>query len=237
MEFSIEQRLRAIELSIGNVDAIDKENQQDVSQRINAINDSIFSDQKRENGNPPLATSTATTLESDLIECQNLYNELDPSCLLLESSVSLNKKGDGSLSVNNISAPHVYRRQEVLARSEELKDALEKISQMRDSLLVSNPRLSKHLQEKMKSENGNILSADRLIAEAPVFSSDAYGFASNSATLNRLSGVSNRVLEANEKAEILTKRFDSILDCYYKIINLVNEKMILTNECLQDLNA
>lgn len=255
MALSLDERLTSLEVSLGSISLTSQTHQKDVTSRIDSLLTSTTNllNSQRQKQNAKSFSSSSAPLESDIAECRKLYRKLDPSCLMLASTETSSSRGPIS-SVS--SPPHVYRRQEVLARSEDLRVALEQLAQMRDLLLISNPSLAKRLQvKKLEVANssggggaggdlvgdvvvgGDGASIDRVIMEAPILASPVFGYASDPVNVERLERVASRVLDVNQKADELACRFDSLLDRYYTIVNLVNEKNVLVQDHLRDLEA
>jgi len=253
MALSLDERLTSLEVSLGSISLTSQSPQKDITSRINSVlisTSNLLNSQRQKQNAKSFSSSSA---ESDIAECRKLYRNLDPSCLMLTSTETSNNRG----RISSVSSPpHVYRLQEVLARSEDLRVALERLAQMRDLLLISNPNLAKRLQVKKPEAagvNGGVgaggdlvgdvvvggdgESIDRVIMEAPIFASPVFWLGTDAANAERLKSVATRVFDINQKADELAGRFDSLLDRYYTIVNLVNEKTVLVHDHLRDLEA
>lgn len=153
-----------------------------------------------------------SSLASKLRECDKIAQELSPSGLLLTVDTAT-------------SSASVHRKQEILARYEELQNAFESLEKIRDMLLISNPSLAK------QSDSGgeNQLSADYIMS-APILSSSSFAFASDPKNEERLKMLTHDVWDARERSYNLSKRVDALVDRYYSVMDAVNEKMVLLQE-------
>lgn len=212
MTSSVEKRLRSIEASLGITDGrvsngkdAGKNNGRDISDRVDSLLSSTNSLLDNSSRHPNVA--------SDIQTCHKMARELSPAGLLL-ATASVD-------SVNASSGVFVYRRQEILARFEELQDALETMARIKDLLLVSNPSLAKELQNK---NSGERISLDH-ITSAPILASPSYTFASNPTNKERLEALADGVIEVNDRSTALVQKVDFMVDRYYTAINAINEKL------------
>jgi len=208
---SIEDRILSLEVSFG-VSASNASVKKDVVEtRVQSLLDSTRA-----------LSSKDHNLNMD--KCNALARELDPSGLLLATNVA---SGSHSNTV-----PYIFRRQEILARSQELKRCLEQLGEIRNLLLISNPSLAKQLNDN----NNNKLSIEHVVS-APIVSSPSFSFASDSVIKQRLDCVTSTMLAMNERVEILTQKSESFIEQYYKIMAAVSEKMVLLEESLNILEG
>jgi len=135
-------------------------------------------------------------------------------------------------------APLIYRRQEVLARSAELERALEQLGSMRDLLCLSNPSLMKEIQKtnanlQSNSNSSSSSSSSSLldhVSNAPIISSPSFTFATEEENKKRLEDVTAKVIGIHDKAEKLSRKCDDIINVYYKLMTAVNEKLVLYHD-------
>lgn len=123
-------------------------------------------------------------------------------------------------------------------RSDDLQIALERLAQVRDLLLVSNPGLAKRLSLNVDEGVGLVGDApsiERAVVEAPILSSPVFRYASDPKNVERLEQSKKRIYAAELRAGDIAERFDSLLDRYYTIVGLVNEKTVLLRDHLRDL--
>ena len=170
------------------------------------------------------------SLQSELDSCENLAKTLCPSGLLLASSNNPTDVSEG---------PLFYRRQEILARWEDLQYALHTLAEIRDLMLRSYPQLTKALQENQQRQqsaaaaNAYPSNIQQLILSAPIISSATFDFASESKNIDRLFMVTQRFSELDERVNNLTQRADDLIERYYSIMSIVNDKFTLA---IEDLN-
>jgi len=216
MTSSIEKRLRSIEASLGITDGrklngkdAGKKNDRGISDRVDSLLSSTHNllDKSSPHGHANVA--------SDIQTCHKMARELAPAGLLL-ATASID-------SVNASSGVFVYRRQEILARFEELQDALETMARIKDMLLVSNPSLAKELQKK-NSSSGERISLDHIVS-APILASPSYTFASNPTNVERLEALADDVIDVNDRSTALVEKVDGMVDRYYTAINEINETL------------
>ena len=175
--------------------------------------------------------SSSNILEEDLDGLINLNN--------LEQSIFLASAVSNDINSNN-SKPLVYRKHELLARSEELQNALEEIATIRDLLCVSNPKLTKELQhsntaifpkqkQQQLSRSQKRISIES-VTNAPIIISPPYMFAEQRDNQDKLKELSERIERINDRVVNVTAKCDAVIGTYYNLISAVNEKLILRQE-------
>ena len=168
------------------------------------------------------------SLQTELSNCENLAKNLDPSGLMLACS---NNPSDVSESA------FIFRRQELLARCEDLHYGFQTLAEIRDLLLRSYPQLTKAIQERQQnlspSPSSYASNIEQLILTAPIISSSAFEFSSDPIHADRLETVTTNIMELYERASNLIQKADDLIERYYSIMAVVNEKLGL----LMDENA
>jgi hypothetical protein len=169
------------------------------------------------------------SLQSELSTCENLAKSLEPSGLLLASSNNPTDISEGAF---------IYRRQEILARCQDLQYAFHTLADIRDLIQRSYPQLTKAIQEQQQTTLSTTPSSyasniHQLILSAPVISSPTFEFASDSNNLDRLDRLTQSLSELYERVSHLTQRADELIQRYYSIMSLINDKFSLV---LEDLN-
>ena len=131
-------------------------------------------------------------------------------------------------------APLIYRKQEVLARSTDIERALEQLADVRDLLCLSNQNLARELQSQKSSTAGTnintaLASSSLLdhVNNAPILSSPSFTFATEDVNLTRLGGVTSKVVDINDRTDRISRKCDDLVNVYYKLISAVNEKLVL----------
>jgi hypothetical protein len=152
--------------------------------------------------------------------CSKLSQELAPSGLILNyPTMALDP------------TPLIYRKQEVLARYDQFKFALEQLAQIREYLLISNPKLAKDLQNTSEGGTKVQISLDH-IASAPIIITEGYAFASDEKNVQRLDHCIQKALIVNQKVHSLVERVDVLVERYSNAIQSINEKMALLQDDL-----
>jgi len=215
---TVEQRLNQIEATLGfenltqngsERSTSDSSYHQDVQTRLQSLLDST---------NSLLKESPNSALDITLKECDELARDLSPSGLLLKSDAATS------------SSVGVYRKEEILARFEELESTFELLANIRDLLMTSNPTLGKDLQARTsKGGKSDPISVDHIVS-APILTDSSFTFAADAVNVKRLNTLAADVLDAQERSLNLTKRVDAMLDRYYAAMTAVNEKMVLVQE-------
>jgi hypothetical protein len=223
MAASIEERLTILESELGLTSSLssgfDEEQQTslEISSRVQSLlktTSTLLQNHTTQQHNSKHSTPTIS-LERSLSECKSLAQSLDSAGLILASTSSSNDL--------YTAAPLIYRKQEVLARSQELQNALEQLANIRDLLSFSNQDLMRDLQTRKSGED---VSLDH-VANAPILASPSFTFASEDVNRNRLDDITTRVLSIHDKTNILAHKCDDLISVYYRLMSAVNEKMVL----------
>ncbi len=187
-------------------------------------------------------TSNIIPLEQTISECEKLFRSLDSSTPF-SSNVTDNASSPLSSglilmstpSSNDVytSAPLIYRKQEILARSEELERALEQLANMRDLLCLSNQNLTRELQRQKSTAGANVNTASASsslldhVSNAPILSSPSFTFATEDVNIKRLKDVTTKVVNLSDRTDKISRKCDDLVNVYYKLISAVNEKLVL----------
>lgn len=206
---NIEERLNLIESKIGlsaRVDRDDNEPETSVESRLDTLLDSIQT-KLDESSNPDISKT--------IQNCNNLAKELSPSGLLLQSEAN--------------SYSSIYRKQEILARYEELVKALDLLAKIRDVLIISNPNLSREIQANAAEGASKQVSSDNIIS-APIISDSSFTFAVDPKNEERMKGLIADVMLLKQKSIELSNKVDYMLDRYYDAMTAINEKVVLISQ-------
>ena len=152
--------------------------------------------------------------------CSKLSHELAPSGLILNYPTTVLDP-----------TPLIFRKQEVLARYDQFKFALEQLARIRDYLLISNPKLSKDLQNTSEGGTKTQISLDHIVS-APIMFTEGYAFASDEKNVQRLDDCIQKALIINQKVQSLVERVDVLVERYSNAIQSINEKMVLLQDDL-----
>ncbi len=269
---SIDRRLRYIEAALGiincdagigigiggGVDVSDEAKDTDMNVNVNMTTNVDDVHGRVENLCKSIDSQiTLSTIASNIQRCNTLANQLSPSGLLLTSCGRDGSSSSSSGNGNVNASVYVYRRQEILARYDDLRYALEQLASIRDLLLISNPSLAKELQSKKgvveggdggedviisnsdkkngMNSNMNMSSSDTTIsmdhvASAPILASPSFTFASDPKNIQKLESLATDAVDINDRSTALAQRVDDMVDRYYSILSAVNERLILMQE-------
>lgn len=206
---NIEERLNLIESKIGlsaRVDRDDNEPETSVESRLDTLLDSIQT-KLDESSNPDISKT--------IQNCNNLAKELSPSGLLLKSEAN--------------SYSSIYRKQEILARYEEVVKAIDLLAKIRDVLIISNPNLSREIQANTAEGASKQVSTDNIIS-APIISDSSFTFAVDPKNEDRMKGLIADVMLLKQKSIELSNKVDYMLDRYYDAMTAINEKVVLISQ-------
>lgn len=206
---NIEERLNLIESKIGlsaRVDRDDNEPETSVESRLDTLLDSIQT-KLDESSNPDISKT--------IQNCNNLAKELSPSGLLLKSEAN--------------SYSSIYRKQEILARYEEVVKALDLLAKIRDVLIISNPNLSREIQANAAEGASKQVSTDNIIS-APIISDSSFTFAVDPKNEDRMKGLIADVMLLKQKSIELSNKVDYMMDRYYDAMTAINEKVVLISQ-------
>lgn len=222
MTLSIDERLNKLEMTLGlSVTITDSSvSTTPIHSRVQSLVESA--DKLLPQGFPHQTQTQQqqSNLSTNLSEIQRLGRMLEPTGGILASAVS---------STNSVQDyPYIYRRQEILAQHDQLRHALEQLSSIRQWISVSNPHLTKEIQQCSSMEGKQISMAH--IVNSPIFNNAGFQFASNSNNQVRLETASKRITSLNEKALELMDHCDLLIEGYYTIIKAVNEKLLLLQD-------
>lgn len=203
---NIEERLNLIESKIGLLASDNEPKTTSVESRLDTLLDSIQT-KLDESSNPDVAKS--------IQNCNNLAKELSPSGLLLKSEAN--------------SHSSIYRKQEILARYEELVKALDLLAKIRDVLIISNPNLSREIQANAAEGTSKQVSTDNIIS-APIISDSSFTFAVDPKNEDRMRGLTADVMQLKQKSIELANKVDYMLDRYYNAMTAINEKVVFLSQ-------
>jgi DNA gyrase/topoisomerase IV subunit B len=165
-------------------------------------------------------TDIAVTLRMDALEQQ--YSSLaSPSLTSIwdESDKLLQELDPGTALTyqQQIAAPILYRRQEVLACADDLKASLDELSQISNFLLIGQDHQESQTKAQLKEHQ---------VTQAPIL----VGTIVSKELQLRLSAVEATVANIQNRAEQAAARLDAMLSQYYSAISIASEKLVLADE-------
>ena len=188
---SIETRLRALEAALQGSTGTSEANKP-VS-RIHALEAKLDSLAKNQQGD--------STLKQLWDESDKLMRELHPGSALTHQQ--------------QIAAPILYRRQEVLASAESLQRNMEQVREILTLLSIGQPQI---IGEEPVSEMQVIRAP--IVETAPPSTQDQ----------ERLRKLELSLHETHQKLESMTKRMDKVVVGYKSLVKAVAQKMVLASE-------
>ena len=188
---SIETRLRALEAALQGSTGT-SEADKPVS-RIHALEAKLDSLAKNQQGD--------STLKQLWDESDKLMRELHPGSALTHQQ--------------QIAAPILYRRQEVLASAESLQRNMEQVREILTLLSIGQPQI---IGEEPVSELQVIRAP--ILETAPPSTQDQ----------ERLRKLELSLHETHQKLESMTKRMDKVVVGYKSLVKAVAQKMVLASE-------
>jgi hypothetical protein len=154
-----------------------------------------------------------------------------------------------------LTAPLLYRRQEVLASAEALKigmDRLGKIRTLLDSVTTSSASAAAQVVAARSggpSKSGSSARAAATASSGPsaqskstadfansaLITSDRYEHAADADAMRRLQDVSVQAADINARAVSVATRVDNLISQYHRVMTLLSEKCVLVDEELSVL--
>jgi hypothetical protein len=187
---SIELRLASIESKLGILHGAQRIPEPDIQSRLKDLK-ALYE------------AKTDEAFRESCSESDRLMRELDAGTALThQTSVS--------------STPLYYRRQEVLASADSLKQDMDQLSQMLNLLLVSQPPRDESKGPLREEEVTNA----PIVNLTPVSREDE----------KRLDVLQANVAELQSRTRNVAGRVDSLLNLYYSLMSTSSEKMVLADE-------
>lgn len=208
----LEKRIRDLEARLGCEGDPDKpdsfKNEPDLAQRLQLLEQrwqSTLIKSKTSGGNG----ATSAPLSSMWAESTKLLNEeLDPGTALTHQQ--------------QIAAPILYRRQEVLASAKSFKDNMEQVSEILSLLLIDSQDSG---NTKAKMTESQVTQAPIVVPPSATMLSDDHK--------QRLDELVNSLLEIQQRADTATSRLDTVLDSYHSLATAISEKTITVDEAIR----
>jgi len=264
---SVESRLASLEATLGLASSSDDTLAPDDD--INSRIDNILSQIDAKAGERPgsaaagskLPTSASSVPGAAAAGLDQDYKEIDRLLATLDAGSVLSHQGTAGLvsgaaaAQQPLTAPLLYRRQEVLASADALAVGMDRLGDIRNLLAptsaASAAAVSSALAtggtgtrsgasgKKSASSSGGSGSGDsaaerKANAEsyinAPILSSERYEYASDSEARRRLHDVSLQVADINARAVSVATRVDSLVSQYHRIMTILSEKCVLADE-------
>lgn len=207
------------------------------------------------------ATSRSATASASLVNILEDFAEIDRLMVELDAGSVLTHQGTAGLvsglsaAQQPLTAPLLYRRQEVLASAEALKigmDRLGKIRTLLDSVTTSSASAAAQVVAARSggpSKSGSSARAAATASSGPsaqskstadfansaLITSDRYEHAADADAMRRLQDVSVQAADINARAVSVATRVDNLISQYHRVMTLLSEKCVLVDEELSVL--
>ena len=186
------------------------------------------------------ASASSVTALEDFAEIDRLMAELDAGSVLSHQGTAGLVSGP-SAAQQPLTAPLLYRRQEVLASAEALKIGMDRLGEMRDLLdSVTSSSASAAAQVAAarsggppKTGQGGSSAQSKSTADfanSSLITSDRYEYAADADAMRRLQDVSVQAADINVRAGSVATRVDNLISQYHRVMTLLSEKCVLVDE-------
>ena len=268
---NIESRLAALEVTLGlpsltvaggegGGDASDAPQPADLSSRIDRIvsdlnttvreRQAAAANEAASSGGARSSASASVSVLEDFAQIDRLMSELDAGAVLSHQGTAGLASGQAAAQ-QPLTAPLLYRRQEVLASAESLKVGMERLGEMRsllDSVATSSASAAAQVaaarggsgtsgaaaaKSRGSSERGKPSIAN--FANSSLITSDRYEYAADADSTRRLQDVSVQAADINARAMSVATRLDNLISQYHRVMTLLSEKCVLVDEELSGL--
>ena len=193
-----------------------------------------------------VASASSVTGLEDFAEIDRLMAELDAGSVLSHQGTAGLVSGP-SAAQQPLTAPLLYRRQEVLASAEALKIGMDRLGEIRgllDSVTTSSASAAAQVAAARTSSGGpaktaggpsaqSVSTAD--FANSALITSDRYEYAADADAMRRLQDVSVQAADVNARAVGVATRVDNLISQYHRVMTLLSEKCVLVDEELSVL--
>ena len=270
---NIESRLAALEVTLGlpsltvaggegGGDASDAPQPADLSARIDRIVSDLNStvrerqaaaaNEAASSGGARSSTSASVSVLEDFAEIDRLMSELDAGAVLSHQGTAGLASGQAAAQ-QPLTAPLLYRRQEVLASAESLKVGMERLGEMRsllDSVATSSASAAAQVAAarggsrtsgaaaaaaKSRGSSERCKPSTANYANSSLITSDRYEYAADADSTRRLQDVSVQAADINARAVSVATRLDNLISQYHRVMTLLSEKCVLVDEELSGL--
>ena len=215
-EQQIELRLAEIELRIGLLLSTSQSSHrgQDVASRLDKL---LRFETDRRPPAPLTVKASSATLDAKRAAVHQEFRTIDR--LLSELTMTPLAGPATSVGSNAANAPLLFRRQEILASSESMKQDMELLAQIRDLTMIGVK-----VTDSKKSSN------ESQVVNCPIIASERYYLPSDPEAKERLERLCFRVAELHKRSSTVSIRADRLLDSYGQVMMALSEKIVLAEE-------
>jgi len=200
------------------------------------------------------SSSASVSVMEDFADIDRLMSDLDAGAVLSHQGTAGLASGPAAAQ-QPLTAPLLYRRQEVLASAESLKVGMGRLGEIRsllDSVTTSSASAAAQVAAAGGSSGGPAKSASGAtttkgrglsvkgksttnFANSSLITSDRYEYAADAYEMRRLQDVSVQAADINARAVSVATRVDNLISQYHRVMTLLSEKCVLVDEELSVL--
>ena len=125
------------------------------------------------------------------------------------------KELDPGMALTHQSQPLLYRRQEILADSDSLKQDMDELRKILHLLLTSQQATAGPLREEQ-------------VTQAPIITAPSISHEDQ----KRLDTLRIILLDISSRSKKLVSRVDNMLECYHAVMTAASEKFVLADESI-----
>jgi len=272
---NIELRLAALEATLGlpslaagilneGGDASGAPPRADLSSRIERIVSDLNSTVRERQASATNAATSSGGVRSSAsapVSVLKDFSDIDRLMVELDAGAVLSHQGTAGLASGPaaaqqpLTAPLLYRRQEVLASAEALKAGMDRLGEIRNLLdsvttssasavaqvaaaSCSNSRSSGDPGRSASAAKGGSTVQSKSTADfgnSALITSDQYEYATDADAMRRLQDVSVQAADINARAMSVATRVDTLIYQYHRVMTLLSEKCVLVDEELSVL--
>ena len=186
------------------------------------------------------ASASSVAVLEDFAEIDRLMAELDAGSVLTHQGTAGLVSGP-SAAQQPLTAPLLYRRQEVLASAEALKIGMDRLGEIRallDSVTTSSASAAAQVAAARSggpAKTGQVGPSAQSkstvdFANSSLITSGQYEYAADADAMRRLQDVSVQAADINARAVSVATRVDNLISQYHRVMTLLSEKCVLVDE-------
>lgn len=162
----------------------------------------------------PSSDPTGTSSISGASDFQQLWQESDKLMMELDPGSALTHQ-------QQIAAPLLYRRQQVLASADMMQQNMQKVHEILTLVSIGQAQI-------MNSDSATPIS-EMQVTKAPILTQTVPPSLQDQ---ERLRKVEKNLLETQQQIESIAARMDRLVSAYHSLVAVVSEKMVLVDEAV-----
>ena len=215
----LELRLAELELRIGGTEmhssSSRERGQDDVASRLDKL-------LRIETNRRPPAPQTAKASDASLDTKRSaLHNEFRTIDRLLSELAMSPLAGPAASVQGNANAPLLFRRLEILASSESMKQDMELLARIRELTMIG---------VKVVTDSKISSNTESNVVNCQIIASERYNLPSDPDAKERLDRLCFRVAQLHKRSSAVSIRADRLLDSYGQVMMALSEKIVLAEE-------